>query len=87
MFFPEYPAVPLKYGDSGNDVESMQAAMNVILAKYPTHDVLVEDGYFGNETDIAVRRFQQNVGLPQDGIVGEYTWISIFALANVIYES
>ena len=87
MFFPEYPAVPLKYGDRGNDVESMQAAMNVILAKYPTHDVLVEDGYFGNETDIAVRRFQQHVGLAEDGVVGRYTCISIFALANVIYES
>ena len=87
MFFPKYPAVPLKYGDRGNDVESMQAAMNVILAKYPTHDVLVEDGYFGNETDIAVRRFQQHVGLAEDGVVGRYTWISIFALANVIYES
>ena len=32
MFFPEYPAVPLKYGDRGDDVESMQAAMNVFLA-------------------------------------------------------
>ena len=87
MFFPEYPAVPLKYGDRGNDVESMQAAMNVILAKYPTHDVLVEDGYFGNATDNAVRRFQQHVGLAQDGVVGAYTWISIFALANVVYEA
>ena len=87
MYFPDYPATPLKYGDSGAEVETMQAAMNVILTKYPTHDVLVEDGYFGESTDFAVRRFQQHVGLPQDGIVGVYTWISIFALANVIYES
>ena len=47
MYFPTYPAKPLQYGDSGAEVETMQAAMNVILAKYPTHDVLVEDGYFG----------------------------------------
>ena len=87
MYFPEYPETPLKYGDSGSNVEAMQAAMNVILAKYPTHDVLVEDGYFGNETDIAVRRLQQHVGLREDGVVGRYTWISIFAIANVIYES
>ena len=87
MYFPDYPPKALKYGDSGAEVETMQAAMNVILAKYPTHDILVEDGYFGNETDIAVRRFQQHVGLAEDGVVGRYTWISIFALANVIYES
>jgi len=87
MYFPNYPETPLKYGDSGSQVETMQAAMNVILTKYPTHDVLVEDGYFGNETDVAVRRFQQHVGLTEDGVVGRYTWISIFALANVIYES
>ena len=87
MYFPTYPAKPLQYGDSGAEVETMQAAMNVILAKYPTHDVLVEDGYFGDATDVAVRRFQQHVGLAQDGVVGAYTWISIFALANVIYEA
>ncbi len=87
MFFPQHPEIPLRYGDSGSEVETMQAAMNVILTKYPTHDVLVEDGIFGNATDIAVRRFQQHVGLAQDGVVGRYTWISIFALANVIYES
>ena len=87
MYFPEYTEVPLKYGDSGPKVETMQAALNVIVAKYPTHDILVEDGYFGESTDYAVRRFQQHVGLQQDGVVGRYTWISIFALANVIYES
>jgi len=87
MYFPNYPERPLRYGDSGSQVETMQAAMNIILKKYPNHDVLAEDGYFGDETDIAVRRFQQHVGLKQDGIVGPYTWISIFAHANVIYES
>ena len=87
MYFPAYPPKALKYGDSGAEVETMQAAMNVILAKYPTHDVLEEDGYFGQATDTAVRRFQQHVGLAQDGVVGAYTWISIFALANIIYEA
>ena len=87
MYFPEYPLKPLKYGDSGPEVKTMQAALNVIVAKYPTHDIIQEDGYFGDETDNAVRRFQQHVGLEQDGVVGAYTWISIFALANVIYEA
>ena len=87
MYFPDYPKNALKYGDSGSQVETMQAALNVIVAKYPTHEILVEDGYFGDATDYAVRRFQQHVGLPQDGVVGAYTWISIFAVANIIYEA
>ena len=86
MYFPNYPESPLKYGDKGPCIETMQAAMNVVLLKYPTHEVLEENGVFDHATDIAVRRFQQNVGLMADGIVGEYTWISIFALANIISE-
>ena len=87
MFFPDYPETPLRYGDSGSMVETMQAAMNVVLNKYPTHDVLAENGVFDNATDVAVRRFQQHVGLAEDGVVGRYTWISLFALSNVISES
>lgn len=86
MIFPSHPAVPLKYGDSGSDVQVMQAALNVVFAKYPVYDILAEDGSFGNSTDNAVRRFQQHVGLAADGVVGRYTWISIFAVANIISE-
>ena len=87
MYFPEYPEIPLKYGDSGTDVETMQAALNVVFTRYPVYENLVEDGNFGNETDNAVRRIQQHVGLEEDGVVGRYTWISIFALVNAITES
>lgn len=87
MFFPNYPEVPLKYGDRGSDVEVMQAALNVVFAKYPVYENLAEDGVFGNETDNAVRRIQQHVGLAEDGVVGRYTWISIFALANIHDET
>lgn len=86
MIFPVYPEVPLKYGDRKPEVETMQAALNVIFVKYPVYEYLEEDGVFGDETDNAVRRFQQHVGLSQDGIVGSYTWIAIFALANVYAE-
>ena len=86
MYFPEYPEVPLRYGDTGIKVEQMQAALNVVFAKYPVYETLAEDGNFGNETDNAVRRFQQHVGLQEDGVAGRYTWISIFALANIITE-
>ena len=86
MFFPDHPVVPLRRGDRGNDVELLQAALNVVFAKYPVYEFLAEDGSFGDETVNAVRRFQQHVGLDDDGIVGRYTWISVFAIANIIAE-
>ena len=61
--------------------------MGLGITRESVGDILVEDGYFGDATDVAVRRFQQHVGLAQDGVVGAYTWISIFALANIIYEA
>ena len=86
MIFPNHPEPSIKYGDTGTEVETMQAALNVVFAKYPVYDYLEEDGVFGNKTDNAVRCFQQHVGLTQDGVVGRYTWIAIFALANVFAE-
>ena len=35
------------------------------------------DGVFGTETSGAVRRFQQRVGLPVDGVVGSRTWAAL----------
>ena len=32
------------------------------------------DGMFGRETEMAVKRFQRDHGLDDDGIVGEMTW-------------
>jgi peptidoglycan hydrolase-like protein with peptidoglycan-binding domain len=36
-----------------------------------------EDGIFGTSTEWALRQFQQNMGLPSDGICGAYTYQSI----------
>ncbi len=35
------------------------------------------DGYFGLETEAAVKRFQERVGLDDDGIVGPFTWAAL----------
>ena len=39
-----------------------------------------EDGVFGKNTENALRNFQQNMGLPNDGIVGAFTYQTIHNL-------
>lgn len=41
-----------------------------------------EDGVFGVLTEAALRRYQQNMGLPSDGIVGAYTYQSLQMLEH-----
>jgi N-acetylmuramoyl-L-alanine amidase len=52
----------------GDDVRELQTALNLL-----GFDAGREDGILGERTDRAVRDFQRNVGLPQDGIVGSTT--------------
>lgn len=56
----------LKKGSRGNDVKTLQKALNLIV-----------DGIFGNLTDEAVRDFQKSNGLKVDGIVGNNTWAKL----------
>lgn len=36
------------------------------------------DGIFGNSTEVAVKNFQSQSGLPADGVVGSVTWAKLF---------
>ena len=58
----------LKRGASGTDVELLQR----LLCKKSYH--VGADGIFGNDTEVAVRKFQKDYGLVSDGIVGQRTW-------------
>ena len=86
MYFPNYPTEVPKYGAQGQTIKNMQATMNVVFYKYPVYKTLDEDGYFGNNTEEAVRRIQQHVGLEETGVVDIYTWSAIFCLGNIIAE-
>jgi hypothetical protein len=63
----------LKKGSKGNDVKTLQAALNKYGYK------LTADGDFGKLTDAAVRDFQLGHGLSADGIVGAKTWAALGA--------
>lgn len=59
----------------GHDVLELQQALGA-LGFHNGQD----DGIFGAHTEDAVRRFQKNMGLPSDGIVGAYTFECIHNL-------
>ena len=72
----------LKKGCTGEDVRQMQKKLSAIgypLTKYGA------DGSFGAETLAAVKKFQADVGLPVDGVVGPTTYAEIDRMIGEIY--
>ncbi|MCW6037384.1 peptidoglycan-binding protein [Spirulina subsalsa FACHB-351] len=65
---PEITANLLRQGDRNSQVRTLQQA----LQQAGVYNGPIT-GYFGNQTEAAVRRFQQQRGLPVDGIVGAQT--------------
>lgn len=56
----------------GNDVLQLQKALGSL--GFQVHNY---DGMFGTSTERALRRFQINMGLPSDGIVGSQTFMAL----------
>ncbi len=67
----------IRRGSTGNPVRRAQKRLT--LGGYDTGGV---DGIFGTRTESAVRRFQRDYGLTEDGIVGPKTWEKIDALGD-----
>lgn len=73
-----YPGVPLKIGDSGNNVKIIQTQLNRIGQNYPAIPKIPQlNGIFTLDTENAVRKFQQIFGLNQSGQVDKATWYKI----------
>lgn len=66
----------LRQGSRGDRVKALQRCLNNSASFHPK---LVEDGIFGAGTAAAVKRFQQQAGLAQDGVVGAKTWNALMA--------
>ena len=72
----------LRLGDSGNDVRILQEKLN-ILGFY--HAIIT--GNFGLTTEVGVKAFQKEYGLPESGVVDEEMWRLLFSLTEVAYAS
>src|SRR5262249_17346082 len=71
------PASVLKPGDHGPDVGIAQRNLSGSGIRGARGSAL--GGVFGNQTEPAVRNYQNAVDLPIDGLVGPATWLQLFA--------
>ncbi len=67
----------LKKGSRGGEVRVIQYYLAFIGFFNDNLPRINVDGIYGNETENAVRRFQQYYGLTADGILGRNTWEAI----------
>ena len=76
-----YPGYPIRRGDSGVFVQIIQVMLNRISNDYPAiPKVNPIDAIFGENTEAAVRKFQEIFNLTVDGIVGRATWYEMVYL-------
>ena len=76
-----YTGSPLRRGAAGPDVVVVQTELNRIGQNYPAiPKIQPVDGVFGQQTEEAVRRFQEIFGLTADGVVGKATWYRLVSL-------
>lgn len=77
----------LKIGDSGQSVTALQYYLNVIAYFNGNLNSLPIDSVFGEQTNNAVKVFQQYFSLPVTGIVDRETWNKISDIYNDIVEN
>ena len=63
-----------EYTSTGEQVKTVQRLLNAMEYRDANAHRLDVDGIFGDCTDYAVRLFQRDNGLDDDGIVGPATW-------------
>lgn len=72
-----YPGKPLRLGDSGPAVRTIQEQLNRISNNYPLIPKVRTSGSFDEATQESVRTFQNIFHLTPDGVVGRDTWYKI----------
>lgn len=81
---PKVEGVPKSYGGtvlsfdmSGDDIRTIQEQLNAISNNYPKIEKMPVTGYYGEQTQNAVKTFQEIFGLPINGSVDFATWYEI----------
>ncbi|MEG2501002.1 MAG: peptidoglycan-binding protein [Oscillospiraceae bacterium] len=74
----DYPGFVMQLGSAGVSVAQLQTYMNGIAERFSFAGFVPNSGIFEEETDAAVRAFQQGFGLPITGIVERSTWDAIY---------
>lgn len=69
-----FPGRFLLEGMSGDDVRQLQTFLSTLSTVYPQIPAIPVTGYFGEQTEQAVRAAQQLFGLEPSGVVGTPTW-------------
>lgn len=72
-----YPGSPIRQGDRGPNVFTLQRQLNRITKDYPFFGLLNVDGIFGPAMTETVKKFQKQFSLTADGVVGRATWYKI----------
>ena len=75
-----YPGTVLRIGSQGDYVRLLQQYLTFISETYPSIPAVPDTGVFGNQTQAAVRAFQEQFGLTVSGLVGPITWDAIASL-------
>lgn len=72
-----WPGEALDIGSSGPKVQQIQEQLNAISNNYPLIPKINADGIYGEQTQNAVRVFQDVFGLSETGVVDYRTWYKI----------
>lgn len=76
-----YPGTAMRRGERSPSIRIAQFMLNRIGQAYPAIPrIPLPDGFFGPQTEAAVRKFQQIFALTQDGIIGKGTWYTLVRL-------
>lgn len=81
-----YPGYPLSFGMDNQDVRDLQTYISTIAKNTTGIPDLPVTGYYGPQTENAVRLLQRRLGIPEDGIVNPLIWTYIGELYNDVID-
>ena len=82
-----YPGKAMRLGDASPYIRIAQFVLNRISQSYTAIPRITRvNGYYGLETQEAVKAFQQIFGLTPDGILGKATWYAMVRLYTGILQ-